>query len=127
MSSPTPERAIYGFVLYLISIFFIFIFLFWAILPDDVLRSIGLSYWPDKHWAISAPLFLVTAVLSIPFFYTSTVFINTSRLDSVSTITDGAALSPKDPISLPEGAIPPIADLDLSFISQKLYLDGKLL
>jgi hypothetical protein len=64
--SPTPERAIYGFVLYLLSIILVVLYLFWALLPEHLLHSFGLTYWPDKHWVISAPIFLGESTHDIP-------------------------------------------------------------
>ena len=56
--SPTPERAIYGFVMYLFSIILIVIYVVWAIVPEATLKTFGLTYWPEKHWVLSAPMFM---------------------------------------------------------------------
>ena len=58
MSSPTPERAIYGFVMYLFSMILIVVYLVWALVPEKILDSLGLAYWPEKHWAVSVPAFM---------------------------------------------------------------------
>lgn len=120
--SPTPERAIYGFVLYLLSIILVVLYLFWALLPEHLLHSFGLTYWPDKHWVISAPIFLVTFICIIPLFYVATSFANTIPLNNINTITDAAAHDSVDSDKLPNGAIPSISDLDLSAINKCLYL-----
>jgi phosphatidylinositol glycan class P protein len=36
--SPTPERAVYGFVLYLLSTVFFFIYVLWLTVPDYILQ-----------------------------------------------------------------------------------------
>ena len=56
--SPTPERAIYGFVMYLFSVILIGIYVVWAVVPEQTLYSLGLTYWPEKHWVLSAPMFM---------------------------------------------------------------------
>jgi len=120
--SPTPERAIYGFVMYLFSIILIVIYVVWAIVPEATLKTFGLTYWPEKHWVLSAPMFMVTAFFSVPIVYNGITFLSTKPLNSITTITDNAAQRVKDPKDLPEGAIPPIADLDLADVNRKLYL-----
>jgi hypothetical protein len=36
--SPTPERAVYGFVLYLLSTVFFFVYVLWLVVPDYILQ-----------------------------------------------------------------------------------------
>jgi len=121
--SPTPERAIYGFVMYLFSLILMVVYLVWALVPEEMLDSIGLTYWPEKHWALSAPVFMVSAFFSVPVVYSALTLHNTKPLNSITTITDGAAHELKDPAELPAGAIPPIADIDLGVINHKLYMN----
>ena len=64
----------------------------------------------------------VTAFFSVPIVYNGITFLSTKPLNSITTITDNAAQRVKDPKDLPEGAIPPIADLDLADVNRKLYL-----
>ena len=40
--SPTPERAVYGFVLYLLSTVAFFVYVFWLVVPDSILQVINL-------------------------------------------------------------------------------------
>ena len=55
--SPMPERAVYGFVLYLLSTAAFLIYLLWLIVPDDILRAtLGLTFMPDKYWAVAVPM-----------------------------------------------------------------------
>jgi len=123
--SPTPERAIYGFVMYLFSMILIAVYLVWALIPEEMLDSIGLTYFPNKHWALSAPVFMVSAFFSVPVVYSALTLLNTKPLNSITTITDGAAHELKDPADLPAGAIPPIADIDLAIINRKLYMNNE--
>jgi len=121
--SPTPERAIYGFVMYLFSLILMGVYLIWALVPEQTLDSIGLTYWPKKHWALSAPIFMVSAFFSVPVVYSVLTLHNTKPLNSITIITDAAAHELKDPAELSPGAIPHIADIDLGLINHRLYMN----
>ncbi|KAL3862424.1 hypothetical protein ACJMK2_008390 [Sinanodonta woodiana] len=119
--SPTPERAIYGFVLYLTAYVGFVVYLVWAYVPDQWLDAVGLSYWPQKYWAIAMPCYSCVAFLLMYPLYLGYVFLNTPTLDSMDNITDD--YSPKvSPGSLPEGAIPLIGDLSISEVNHRLYM-----
>ncbi|XP_077998325.1 phosphatidylinositol N-acetylglucosaminyltransferase subunit P-like [Glandiceps talaboti] len=120
--SPTPERAIYGFVLYLASIVCFGLFIIWAYVPEKWLLSLGLTYWPQKYWAVVAPTYVCLGILFFYIFYTGYNLIITQPLDSLNTITDNhyrPVLKAKDQ---PAGAIPPIGDLSICEVNQEMYL-----
>jgi len=60
---PTEIYAFVGWV----STFGGFLFFFtWGILPDSVLQSIGIQFYPDKSWALAIPsVFLMTVTYAI--------------------------------------------------------------
>ncbi|XP_059154198.1 phosphatidylinositol N-acetylglucosaminyltransferase subunit P-like [Physella acuta] len=120
--SPTPQRAIYGFVLYLSSIIGLGLYIVWAYIPDYWLHSVGLTYWPQKYWAVSLPVYLCVAIILSYIAYTGLILIKTPALDDVRTITDRRALYADNEHSHPE-AIPPLRDLDISTVNALLYLD----
>ncbi|XP_064643255.1 phosphatidylinositol N-acetylglucosaminyltransferase subunit P-like [Lineus longissimus] len=118
--SPAPERAIYGFVLYLGSIVSFGIYLVWAYIPDSWLHAIGLTYWPQKYWAIAAPTYFWVAFVFLLIFYFAYNMTITAPLNSMLTLKDQyskeVGTSP-----LPEGAVPAIGDMDISVVNQILY------
>ncbi|XP_063409718.1 phosphatidylinositol N-acetylglucosaminyltransferase subunit P-like [Mytilus trossulus] len=119
--SPTPERAIYGFVLYLLSYVIFFTYVIWAYVPDEWLYAIGLTYLPQKYWAIALPTFAcVTFLLAFPF-YMGIILIQTPSLSSHSVSTDSyTRRRPSEDI--PEDAIPPLYDLTTEEINQMLQI-----
>ncbi|XP_006819888.1 phosphatidylinositol N-acetylglucosaminyltransferase subunit P-like [Saccoglossus kowalevskii] len=119
--SPTPERAIYGFVLYLGSILGFVLFVIWAYIPSTWLHSLGLTYLPQKYWALAAPTYLCMSIVFFYIIYVGYTFTITLPLDSLNTITDDHAC-PVNTKNLPSGAIPPIGDLSICEVNQRLYL-----
>ncbi|XP_070560462.1 phosphatidylinositol N-acetylglucosaminyltransferase subunit P-like [Ptychodera flava] len=118
--SPTPERAIYGFVLYLASIIGFGLYLIWAYVPESWLTYAGLTYWPQKYWALAGPTYFTMALLFAYIFYIGYNFTITQPLDSMNTITDEHA-RPINGDCQPAGAIPQIGDLSISEVNQRLY------
>lgn len=44
------------------------VFLAWAYLPQQVLHGYGITYYPDKYWAIAVPSMLIMSVLASTVF-----------------------------------------------------------
>lgn len=119
--SPTPERAIYGFVLYLGAWVCLMIFLVWAYIPDEWLHAVGLTYWPQKYWAIAVPCYLLVTLVFVITLYVAGNFIITLPLDSINTIQDKYSCPVVDESDLPEDAIPPIGDISIADVNRILY------
>lgn len=121
--SPTPERAIYGFVLYLASFIGLGLYIVWAYVPDTWLSAIGLTYWPQKYWAVALPVYLCVVILLFYLMYLGLILINTPPLTSVSILTDRYANTEDHHGPLPPDAIPPLRDLDIVEVNRYLYLN----
>ncbi|KAL5013795.1 hypothetical protein ScPMuIL_008065 [Solemya velum] len=119
--SPTPERAIYGYVLYLAAYVFFGVYIVWAYIPGDWLNAIGLTYWPQKYWAVSFPVYGCVAFLLAYPIYFGIILLNTPPLDSINLITDSHA-QPAGRKAVIADSIPPIADMDISDVNRQLYL-----
>lgn len=122
---PTPSRATTGFVLYLGSSVMFVVYLVWAIVPDPILHYFGLTYLPQKYWAIGVPIYAMTCVfVLVLFFYPCANMLLIPCRDSENVVTDSFALSDKESCVLP-GGIPPACDIPMSLVCQMLYLKQK--
>jgi phosphatidylinositol N-acetylglucosaminyltransferase subunit P len=84
-----------------LSVIFFLTYVAWAIVPDSVLISFGISYFPNKYWAIALPLyfmmlgfFTVTSYIAMSMYYNPDL--NDLRLaeDKFSKVPNAAALHP---------------------------------
>lgn len=88
--APTPHRAVYGFAVFLLFKTLLILYLFWAFVPDDFLEnSLGLTYLPDKYFAMFLPMVVMVALMFFAFLiYPALNLSITPDVDDVSTIRD---------------------------------------
>ena len=88
---------VYGFVLSITTIISFVLFVLWSFTPEDVLISLGVTYYPSKWWAIAVPSYVFMLFVFIFAFYVAYNMMNTNPLDSYHTITGNSLLSQPHP------------------------------
>lgn len=91
--APTPSRAIYGFVIFLLFQTLFVLYVLWAFIPTAVHEYFGITELPNKYFALYIPIFLLTAVTLFAFcIYPSFSLIMTPNINDINTITDKNAI-----------------------------------
>lgn len=84
--APSPHRAIYGFAFYLFFLTLFILYCLWAYLP---LKEWGLTYLPDKYFAIWLPMLVLMGLAFFAFFvYPGINMTLTANIDEISSIVD---------------------------------------
>lgn len=87
--APTPSRAVYGFVMCLLSYSSLLLYLIWALVPDAALEWAGLDFLPQKYWAVAIPVYLSVLFFSFVFvIYPCLGMISTPSTTDIRHVTD---------------------------------------
>ncbi|CAG8489892.1 16021_t:CDS:2 [Funneliformis mosseae] len=120
----TPTYEYYGFVLYLSSFIAFVIYLLWAYLPDEILISLGITYFPDRYWALALPVWSFVRYVPAKFHEINKHLINSfmKSLDDHANI--GQNLSQLSGIT--DDFVPELHDIPIGIVNACLYqnVDG---
>ncbi|XP_018570276.1 phosphatidylinositol N-acetylglucosaminyltransferase subunit P [Anoplophora glabripennis] len=87
--APTPTRAVYGFVMYLSFEIFFIIYVIWAIVPEEYLELIGITFLPQRYWAVAVPIYFLIVLTIFAFvIYPALGWSMTPDVDDLRTIKD---------------------------------------
>jgi phosphatidylinositol glycan class P protein len=134
-----------GFLLYLGAHLASVIYLLWAILPDRILESLGILWYPSRfvylpfshpllnymtdplpihrEWSLLIPSFLTMSVVFVYIAYALVNRYETAQLDDLSAITDDLATLTAEPPMAAEtfDIIEPIRDLPIGLVNRVLF------
>ncbi|XP_010534469.1 PREDICTED: phosphatidylinositol N-acetylglucosaminyltransferase subunit P-like isoform X2 [Tarenaya hassleriana] len=122
---PKPSE-VYGFVGCISTVVATVIFLVWAYVPESVLESVGIHYYPSQYWAIALPTYLMVTVVLMLVFYIGLNFMSTPSPSSLNTLFDEYCREPGDFVPETEEEeqdrpIEPISDLDITKINHLMF------
>lgn len=87
--APTASRAVYGFALFLSFKLIFIMYLIWAIVPECYFEMIGITFLPQRYWAVAVPIFLLTVLVIFAFIiYPSLGLVMTPNINDIRTIKD---------------------------------------
>ena len=122
VSAPAPDRKhIYGFVAWIAIHILYSLFLLWSYLPVQIMHDLGVTYHPDKHWALALPCFVLVSLFTTLVFYASYTLIQLPPLESMNTIIDEHARMPQDRdlnAWSHDEMIPGAVDLPITFVNK---------
>ncbi|KAA3679030.1 phosphatidylinositol glycan, class P [Paragonimus westermani] len=118
---PLAERAMYGFIVYIVSYVCFGAYLVWAYLPHEWLHAIGITYLPHKVRCYALPLLMFVNVSSVSETFMVDGY---SRREGVSMEmhrgNDPSPISAESKVD--RQVIPPLTDLDPAWVMEQLYL-----
>ncbi|KAH6917821.1 PIG-P-domain-containing protein [Coprinopsis sp. MPI-PUGE-AT-0042] len=130
---PPPEHRsrapeFYGFVAWTTTYILFVVYILWAVLPDEWIVWLGVTWYPNREWAILVPAWTVMAVLFTYFTYSTLALAGTPALDEMRSIADGYTLHPNPSEerqvyleSMKPRAVPELYDLPIGLVNRVLY------
>lgn len=92
--APSPQRAVYGFAVYVLFVTLFIAYCLWVYLPTKFLEDyLGLHYLPDKYFALSIPVVMLCGTWIFAFLiYPFIGFAMTPAIDHMSTVKDSKTI-----------------------------------
>ncbi|EPS94066.1 hypothetical protein FOMPIDRAFT_1038936 [Fomitopsis schrenkii] len=128
---PTESRSrapeFYGFVAWTSTYLMFCVYVLWALLPDEYIIGLGITWYPNREWAILLPAYSIVLVLLTYFTYFALALSGTPPFSDISTITDSRAhLLPATGENLylahaKLNAIPEMCDIPIGLVNRVTY------
>ncbi|KAF8174070.1 PIG-P [Pholiota molesta] len=134
---PQPEERrsrapeFYGFVAWTSTYLLFVLYILWAVLPDEWIVWMGVTWYPSREWALLFPSWSVMVVILTYISYSALAIRATPAFNEMSSITDSriALPSPEDGdhnpymASAEDDFIPELYDIPIGMVNRVLYHD----
>ncbi|KAK0480822.1 PIG-P-domain-containing protein [Armillaria novae-zelandiae] len=128
LRSRAPE--FYGFVAWTSTSLLFVVYLLWAVLPDEYIEWLGVTWYPSREWAVLLPAYSVVLFLLAYFVYFALAIYGAPSLSDTCTFTD----SRSHYLPICEGregyasfahpdAVPELYDVPIGLVNRVLYRD----
>ncbi|KAG1679999.1 hypothetical protein FOA52_007063 [Chlamydomonas sp. UWO 241] len=87
---------VYGFAAWIAARLGMVLFLLWAFLPTSYLHAMGVTYYPDRQWAIIVPAWVLASLTFVAWSYESANQMSVRAVSSTATIQDVHCKSHRD-------------------------------
>jgi len=129
---PQPEEyrsraaEFYGFVAWSSTYLLSLLFILWSFLPDEWIVWSGVTWYPNREWALLFPAWSMVLVLLTYFTYFSLALFATPAFSDISTITDskGRLLDPATFDFTDQATATEMYDIPITLVNHALYDRG---
>jgi len=129
---PQPEEyrsrapEFYGFVAWSSTYLLFVLFILWSFLPDGWIVWSGVTWYPNREWALLFPAWSMVLVLLTYLTYFSLALFATPSFSDIATITDskGRVLDPDSFDFADAGAATEMYDIPITLVNRALYDRG---
>jgi phosphatidylinositol N-acetylglucosaminyltransferase subunit P len=120
---------VYGFVGWMLSWLALAVFFLWAFLPEEIWKQFGVTYYPNKYWALALPAYLLMSYFFLCIIHVGIALVRTPPFSSASLISDEFTREARDFSRLAKSAkstvgTPEIYDIPLSVTNRLIYSRG---
>ncbi|PBK70843.1 PIG-P-domain-containing protein [Armillaria solidipes] len=128
LRSRAPE--FYGFVAWTSTSLLFVVYLLWAVLPDEYIEWLGVTWYPSREWAVLLPAYSVVVFLLAYFVYLALAIYGAPSLSDTCTFTDSRShcLPGREgkqgytSFARPD-AVPELYDIPSGLVNRVLYHD----
>lgn len=118
---------VYGFVGSIASGVAFAVYCLWALLPEPLLGRLGVTYYPDKQWALVLPTYLIVGALCAYWAYESANMTSVAPPTCPTTIHDEHSkwitqLRLASAGAATDSSIPPLVHMPAPLVSRVLYV-----
>ncbi len=112
--------TVYGFVSWMAASVSMAVWTIWAFLPDKTLEEVcGLSYYPQKWWALAIPTWLIFSAFTAAFLYHASFWYVAPPLNARILLVDSATLNQK--IETQDFEIKSARDIPLETVNRLMF------